>query len=154
MTKISIIFDNIIKHETVHSLWGKKKKSPLRQSLEFFVLWSTSPTTRTLFYHTSTGGKDPILSIMWVCMLSHSSCFQFFVTLWTVAVEAHLSMGFSRNEYYSGLPCCPPGDLPDPGIKPMSLTSPALAGRFFTTVPPRKKYSCPKYMHGCGNYSP
>ena len=41
-------------------------------------------------------------------------------------------MGFSRQEYWSGLPCPPPGDLPDPGIKPESLTSPALAGGFFT----------------------
>jgi len=42
-------------------------------------------------------------------------------------------MGFSRHEYWSGLPGPPPRDLPDPGIKPVSLTSPALAGRFFTT---------------------
>ena len=41
-------------------------------------------------------------------------------------------MGFSRQEYWSGLPCPPPGDLPNPGIKPTSLMSPALAGRFFT----------------------
>ena len=48
-----------------------------------------------------------------------------------VAREAPLSMGFSRQEYWSGLPCPPPGDLPDPGIKPTSLMSPALAGEFF-----------------------
>jgi len=42
-------------------------------------------------------------------------------------------MGFSKQEYWSGLPCPPPGDLPNPGIKPRSLTTPALAGRFFTT---------------------
>jgi len=42
-------------------------------------------------------------------------------------------MGFSRQEYWSGLPCSPPGDLPDPGIEPTSLMSPALAGGFFTT---------------------
>ena len=42
-------------------------------------------------------------------------------------------MGFSRQEYWSGLPCPPPGDLPDPGIEPTTTTSPALAGRFFTT---------------------
>ena len=58
-----------------------------------------------------------------------------FVALWTVAhtVQAPLSMGFSRQEYWSGLPGPPPGDLSDPGIEPVSLTSPALAGRFFTT---------------------
>ena len=46
---------------------------------------------------------------------------------------APLSMGFSRQEHWSGLPCPPAGDLPDPGIKPTSLMSPELAGRFFTT---------------------
>ena len=56
-------------------------------------------------------------------------------TPWTVACQAPLFMGFSRLEYWSGLPCPPPGDLPDPGIKPVSLPSPALAGRFFTAVP-------------------
>ena len=49
------------------------------------------------------------------------------------ALQALLSMGFSRQEYWSGLPCPPPEDLPDPGIEPMSLKSPALASGFFTT---------------------
>ena len=53
-------------------------------------------------------------------------------TLWTVAYQAPLSMEFSRQEYWSGLPCPPPEDLPNPGIKPMSLISPTVAGRFFT----------------------
>ena len=56
-----------------------------------------------------------------------------FVTLWTVALQAPLSMGFSRQEYWSGLSCPPPGDLPDPGNEPSPLMSPALAGWFFTT---------------------
>ena len=47
-------------------------------------------------------------------------------------------MGFSRQEYWSGLPFSPPGDLPDPGIKPASSAFPALTGGFFTTVPPGK----------------
>ena len=55
------------------------------------------------------------------------------MTPWTVACQAPLSMGFSRQEYWSGLPCPPPGDLPDPGIEPSSLMSPASAGGFFTT---------------------
>ena len=54
-------------------------------------------------------------------------------TPWTVACQAPLSMGFSRQEYCSGLPCPPPGDLPDPGIQPASPKPPALAGRVFTT---------------------
>ena len=61
------------------------------------------------------------------------SCIELFATLWTVARQAPLSMAFSRQEYWSGLPCSPPGDLPDPGIEPTSLTSPALAGGFFIT---------------------
>ena len=56
-----------------------------------------------------------------------------FVILWAVAHQAPLSMGFSGQEYWSGLPCPPPGDLPNPRTGPMSLTSPALAGRFFIT---------------------
>ena len=66
-------------------------------------------------------------------VLSHFSHMQLCVTLWTVACQAPLFMGFSRQEYWSGLPFSPPRDLPDPGIEPESLTSPALAGRFFTT---------------------
>ena len=52
-----------------------------------------------------------------------------------MAYQAPLSMGFPRQEYWSGLPFPSPGDLPDPGVEPMS---PALAGGFFTTEPPRK----------------
>ena len=75
-----------------------------------------------------------------VChMLSRFSCIQLCETLWTVAPQAPLSMGFSRQEYWSGLPCPPPGDLPDPGIKPTSVPSPALAGGFFTTSKPSPK---------------
>ena len=60
------------------------------------------------------------------------SCFSpvwLFATLRTIACQAPLFMGFSRQEYWSGLPCPPPGDLAHPGIKPTSLLSPALAGR-------------------------
>ena len=59
---------------------------------------------------------------------------QLFVIPWTVACKVPLCMRFPRQEYWSGLPFPSPGDLPDSGIKP---TSPALAGRFFTTEPPR-----------------
>ena len=57
-----------------------------------------------------------------VCVLSRV---QLFVTLWTVAHQTSLSMGFPRQEHWSGLPFPPPGDLPDSGIKLMSLASPA-----------------------------
>ena len=68
-----------------------------------------------------------------LCMLSHFSCVRLFATPETIACQAPLSMGFSRQEYWSGLPCPPPGDLPDPGIEPKPLTSTTMAGRFFST---------------------
>ena len=70
-----------------------------------------------------------------VCMLR---LVQHFVTPWTVACQAPLSMGFLRKEYWSGLPFPPPGDVPDPGIKPTSPVSPALTRGFFTTEPSGK----------------
>ena len=60
-----------------------------------------------------------------------------FATPQTVAHQAPMSMGYSRQEYWNGLPFPPQGDLPDPGMEPTSPLSPALAGRLFTTVPPR-----------------
>ena len=66
-------------------------------------------------------------------MQSHFSHVQLCVTLWTVAHQAPLSMGFSRQEYWSGFLCPLPGDLPNPGIEPTSLMSPVLAGGFFIT---------------------
>ena len=63
--------------------------------------------------------------------------------LLTAACQASLSKGFSRQEYWSELPCPPPEDLPDPGIEPMSLMSPALAGVFFTTSTPGKPHYIP-----------
>ena len=57
-------------------------------------------------------------------------------------------MGFSRQEYWSGLPCPPPGDLPNPGIEPMSLISLALAGKFFTIEPQGKSTI---YTYHCGS---
>ena len=76
-------------------------------------------------------GRDKLgVGLTDACMLSRFSRVQLFATLLTVARQAPLSMRFSRQEYWSDLPCPPPGDLPDPGIKSVS---PALAGRFFTT---------------------
>ena len=66
-------------------------------------------------------------------MLSRVSHVQLFATLWTVARQVPLSMGFSRQDYWRGLPCPPPGDHLNPGIEPTSLASLALVGGFFTT---------------------
>ena len=90
-------------------------------------IWST---VLALFWEFLSPAK--VVPDRSVCMCSFS-CVQLFVTLWAVARQAPLSMGFSRQEYWSGLPFPPPGDLPDPGAEPTSLMSPALAGRFFTT---------------------
>ena len=88
---------------------------------------------------------------------------QLFATSCTVACQTPLSMGSSRQEYWSGLPCPPPGDLPDPGIEPVS---PALAGGFFTTKPCGKWFEpksplnssylsmvFPVVMYGCESWT-
>ena len=76
---------------------------------------------------TSGPGKNFVyIPFSCVCVFSRV---QLFATLWTVAHKASLSMVFSSLQYWSGLPFSSPGDLPNPGIKPMS---PALVGRFFT----------------------
>ena len=70
---------------------------------------------------------------MRACVLGLFSCVQLFAIPWTAARQAPLSMGFSRQEDWSGLPCPLLGDLPNPRFEPTSLMSPALAGEFFTT---------------------
>ena len=71
-----------------------------------------------------------MISVHHVCVLF---CVQLYTTPWTIARQAPLSMGFSRHKYWSELPCPPPGDLPDLGIEPQSLMSPASAGGFFAS---------------------
>ena len=78
-------------------------------------------------------------------MLNHFSCVQYFAISWIVAHQDPLSLVFSRQGYWSRLSFPPPGDLPDPGIEPMSLTSSEMAGRFFITstiweAPDRRDY--------------
>ena len=73
------------------------------------------------------------------------------MALWTIAYQALLSMGFPRQEYLSGLPFPSPGDLLNSGIKPVSLTSPALAGGFFTTEPSGRSHIC---VSGCCYFMP
>ena len=77
-------------------------------------------------FQSSAGGvcavRAQLLSRVWL-----------FATLWTRARQAPLSMGFSRQEYWGGLPCSPPRDLPNPGMEPTSLMSPSLAGGCFAT---------------------
>ena len=74
-----------------------------------------------------------VINELWDSNVHMLSRVRFFATPWTVALQAPLSMGFSRREYWAGLPFPFPGDLPHPGIELTCLKSPALAGRFFTT---------------------
>ena len=83
----------------------------------------------------STRGSTEMSIKYCVCILS---LVQLFATPWTLAHKAPLSMGFPRQEYWSGLSFPPLGDLPNPGIEPTSPVSPALAEGFFTTKPPGK----------------
>ena len=78
------------------------------------------------------------LEFMWEIFKCPCTCAQScpaFVTPWPVVCQAPLSMDSFRQEHWSGWPCPPPGDPPDPGIEPKSFVSPALMGRSFTTVP-------------------
>ena len=79
-----------------------------------------------------------------ICSMCNVPCAQLCPTLCNpmdyIACKAHLSMEFSREEYCRRLPFPFPGNLPDPGIKPTSLSSSVLAGRFFTTALPGKPY--------------
>ena len=90
------------------------------------------------FYHQALGSPQGHLLLLFSKVESDS-----FVTLWTVAHQTPLSVGFSRRKYWSGLPLPSPGDLSDPEIKP---AYPALSGRFFTTEPPGK----PAFYIGVG----
>ena len=101
---------------------------------------------RSYFVSTSF---NVIFSLV-LLLLNHFSHIQLLATPWTIACQAPLSIGFSRQEYWSGLTCPPPGNLPNRGIKPASLTFPALAGRYFTTRATWEDYVCVCiYMYMC-----
>ena len=104
-------------------------------SLACCSLWGRKESDTTGSLNNTTTKQTTIY--LWMCVQSFNPVW-LFATLWTVAHQVPLSMGFLRREYWSRLPFPPPGDLSDPGIEPVSLASPALAGRFFTTAPPAK----------------
>ena len=94
-----------------------------------------SPALAERFFTTIAAWKAQKIVYCVVFLLCCAVLFShvwLFVTPWTAAHQAPLSTGFSRQEYWTWLPCPPPGNLPDPEIELKSLTSPALAGRFFT----------------------
>ena len=114
----------------VHGLLQPGDSSWLPISLHFSQHW----THRLTHTEQSLNMKHTLSEQM--CYVFVLSCVRLFKTLCSVAHQAPLSLGFSR-QYWRGLPF-PSGELPDPGIKPTSLASPGLVGRFFTTVPPGK----------------
>ena len=85
-----------------------------------------------------TGFWKLFICHMRVSMLSHFSCVWLFVTLWIIALQVPLSMGFSQQVYQSGFPCLPPGDLPNSGTEPVSLTFPYWQACSSPPAPPVK----------------
>ena len=106
--------------------------SPKHNLLE----WKIIEAFLVTYTHTPKQGY----SLHYVCMLGCFGRVRLCGTLWTTACQALLSKGFSRQEYWSVLPCPPPGHLPDPGIKTASLTFPAVAGVFLIAEPPGKSH--------------
>ena len=111
--------------------------------------WTTRKVYPLLCKYTHIARAHSLMYIgVYVCVcvcartLSHLSRVQCLATLWTVACQSPLSMGFSRQEYWSGLPCPPPGDLPNPRMEHSSPVSPNIADEFFTTEPLRKPNVC------------
>ena len=123
-------------------VWSRKwQPTPVFLPGEFHGQWSLggySPWGAELntIEHPHTYMKSPHTAVpSGTCVRSHVSRVQLFATPWTVVREAPLFTGCSRQVHWSGLPFPPPGDLLDPGIKPASLLSPALASKFLPLAP-------------------
>ena len=110
---------------------GVDTTSAQESTLDWRVLLNSSSLWKALGWepHLQAGLEKFQAVLSAACMLSHLTCVGLFVTPWTVAHQAPLSMEFSRQEYWSGLPCPPPGDLPDPGTEPGSLMFSAICRR-------------------------
>ena len=131
--------------------WAKAwaaKMSPLNSRLENTTAYSWSPLTESLKlnpFKTLPASSSPS-QLGSVCVLS---CVWLFATPWTIAQQAPLSMGFSRQEYWSGLSFPPPGDLPNPRIKTVSSVAPALQADSL----PMSHWGSPKTLGVILNYS-
>ena len=106
-----------------------------------------SPTLSSFHFSHSALGYDIFYKYCFIsllCMLSCFICVHLFATRWNIVCQTPLSVGFPRQEYWSGLSFPSPGDLLNPGIKPMSLMPPVLAGRFL--APPGKRFPVERYF--------
>ena len=119
--------------------WRPRLYQPVRIQETTFILifeYHQHPTsTCHQPPHLTLCAPSAWISLVCACVLS---CVWLFATPWSITCQAFLSKEFSRQEYWSGLPFSTSGDLPDPGIEPVSLAVPALAVRFVTTEPPGK----------------
>ena len=114
--------------------------------MDWFDLLAVQGTLKSLLQHHSSEASLLRCSVishraLWsihACVLSSFSPVRLFATPWTVARRAPLSVGFSRQERWNGLPCTPLGEIPESETGPASLISPALAGRFFIATPSGK----------------
>ena len=107
------------------NVWQNPRKCCEIISLQLIKINEKEKKERDVFWRSSCYTLTPLKTVITqqsrrVCMLSHFSHAQLFETLWTAACQGLPSMGFSRWEYWCELPCPPPGDLPDPGVEPMS----------------------------------
>ena len=116
-------------HSSLQNVFNQNKKLQMNSFFHCWFIWPEKPFGP---YPCRVSAKPFTNYTQQIYMLSRFSHVWLCVTLWTVACQAPLSIGFSR-QYWSEFPCPPPGSLPDPGIEPAFLMSPALAGRFFTT---------------------
>ena len=114
---------------TEDHIFLKIRFSPNNYSSQVLVTDHPTLLTRTQSWAGFRNNSHPLHA----CMLTHFNRAWLCLNLWTVAYQALLFMGFSRQQHLSVLPCPPPRDLPDPGIESKSLRFPVLAGRFFTT---------------------
>ena len=122
--------------ETAQS-WGSRSASHL--------------TSRCICHCRSSSISAPCPHPPWITMLSLISHVRLCVTPWTIVCKAPLSMGFSRQEYWSGLPCPPPGDLPDTGIEPGSS---ALQADYLPCEPSGKLFRQQMWESNPGRFSP
>ena len=120
MVWYSHLFQNFSQFVVIHTVKG----FGIVRLLVYLSIW--------LFWF----GEDVVIPVYsHCCCLVARLCLTLYVTPWTIAHQASLSMGFARQEYWSGLPFPFPGDLPDPGIEPQAPAVSCIAGEFFTTEP-------------------
>ena len=128
-----------IEHSQPTALLSLFNLGNVNRTSEAYSISAFLPQSQTAFRHL--GYPTALQHQTWcvrACVLSPFSCVRLFAPLWTLARQVPLSVGFSRQEYCSGLPCPCPGDLPNPGTEPMSLSLLHWQVGSFPLAPPGK----------------